>query len=247
MLRGALPSAEYDRWAPVYARYRRCHPSVLQELVRGGGLDGSSRVLEMGSGTGNYIAALNSLVGCACAAVEPSAGMRAVARRNAPGVSMNDGRAEALPFAAASFDFAFCVNVVHHVADRTALFREAFRVLVDDGTLCIATESHDMIRQRFVMSEYFPETVEADIARYSRIEDLRRMAEAAGFDEWYESVANAEMCVESADVYEAKAFSSLRMIPDAAFERGLERLKSDLGRGPLRAVVPVLTLLWASK
>jgi len=240
-------SVEYDRLAEAYGRHRKCHASVLRELVTGGGLGRRSRVLEIGAGTGNYIGALRELVACECFGVEPAGAMRELARTNAQGVEVRAGSAEELPFDERSFDFAFCVNVIHHVGDRRAFFREAFRVLGDEGTLCIATESHEMIRQRFVLAEYFPETVDADVARYSSIADLKKMAAETGFDEWHESVAGAEIVVESADAYAAKAFSSLHLIPQAAFERGLARLNAELARGALRATVPVFAMLWASK
>ena len=240
-------SVEYDGLAEAYGRYRKCHPSVLRDIVTSGALTKESRVLEIGAGTGNYVAALSELVGCACSAVEPSDGMRAIAATNAKGVEVKAGRAEELPFEAESFDLAFCVNVVHHVTDRRAFFREAFRVLRSDGSLCIATESHDMIRKRFVLSEYFPETADVDIVRYSTVADLRTMADAAGFTEWHAALANADVTVESADVYEAKAFSCLHLIPQAAFEVGLRRLKEALRRGPLRATVAAFVMLWATK
>ena len=240
-------NVEYDRLAEAYGRYRKCHPSVLRDIVTSGALTKESRVLEIGAGTGSYVAALSGLVGCACAAVEPSDGMRAIAATNAASADVRAGCAEALPFDAESFDCAFCVNVVHHVTDRPAFFREAFRVLRPDGSLCVVTESHDMIRKRFILSEYFPETADVDVARYSRIADLRTMADAAGFTEWHETIANAAVTVESADAYEAKAFSCLHLIPQAAFEVGLRRLKAALRRGPLCATVPVFAMLWATK
>jgi SAM-dependent methyltransferase len=238
---------EYDGLAEAYVRHRKCHPSVLHELVTGGELGKTSRVLEIGTGTGNYIAALQELVGCRCFAVEPSSKMREVAEKNAASVEVRPGKAEELPFEAQSMDFAFCVNVIHHVADRPRLFQEAFRVLGEGKTLCVATESHDMIRKRFVLPSYFPETVDADIARYSSIDELRGMAGNAGFGGWRETRAEAELVVESADIYEAKAFSSLHLISEEAFDAGLRRLKADLERGPLRAVVPVLAMLWITK
>jgi SAM-dependent methyltransferase len=240
-------STDDDRRSAAHARHPHFHAAVLRELVRGGGLERSSRVLEIGAGTAAYAPALSELVGCECREVEPSAVMRGIVQRGVHSAPASAGGDEALPFAAGSFDFAFCVNVVHRVGDPPSLFREAFRVLDDDGAWCVATESHDMIRNRFVLADYFPDTVAADLARYPRVDDLRRMAEAAGFDEWYECVVRAEVSVESADLYAAKAFPSLHLVSDAAFDRGLERLTSDLERGPLTGIVPVLTLLWASK
>ena len=240
-------SSNYERLAKEYGRHRKAHECAVQELVSGGGLGAESRVLEIGAGTCNYIAAVRDAVGCRCWAVEPSAAMRDIALERGLDVKVSVGKAEELPFEARSFDFAFCVNVIHHVGDRPAFFREAFRVLDEGGTLCVATESHAMIRARFVHATHFPEIVDLDIARYSSIEDPCAMAKAAGFRGWRETHVSAEIVVDSAEIYEAKAFSSLHLISDEAFARGIARLKADLARGPLRATQPIFAMLWATR
>jgi hypothetical protein len=73
------------------------------------------------------------------------------------------------------------------------------------------------------------------------------MAKTAGFRGWRETRVSAEIVVESAEVFEAKAFSSLHLISEDAFTRGIARLKADLARGPLRATEPVFAMLWATK
>jgi SAM-dependent methyltransferase len=240
-------SSDYERLAKNYGKHRSAHEGALRELLSGAGLAAESRVLEVGAGTCNYIARVREEVGCRCWAVEPSPAMREVALARGLDVQVTAGTAEELPFEERSFDFAFCVNVIHHVRDRPALFREAFRVLDERGTFCVATETHDMIRERFVHATHFPEIVDLDIARYSSIEDLRAMAKAAGFTAWRETRVLAEIVVESAEIYEAKAFSSLHLISEEAFARGLARLKADLAHGPLRATQPVFAMLWATK
>jgi ubiquinone/menaquinone biosynthesis C-methylase UbiE len=88
-----------------------------------------------------------------------------VARGRDPVLSTVVGSAERLPFAPESFDLVFCVDVVHHLADLSAFFSEAFRVLTPRSALLIATDSEQIIRTRFPLAEYFPETVDADLAR----------------------------------------------------------------------------------
>lgn len=239
-------SSDYERMASAYGRHRKAYEPLVREFVVGARLTETSRVLEIGAGTGNYSGALRELVGCRCTAVEPSAAMREIAERRALDVAVKAGSAEGLPFEDASFDFAFCVHVVHHVKDRSAFFTEAFRILDDGGTFSIATETEAMIRARFPQSEYFPASASGDVARYPRIFELERMARAAGFREWRETSLEIAVPVTSADPYEAKAFSSLHFVPDAEFETGLFRLKADLARGPMMARGG-FALLWATK
>src|SRR5262245_5595991 len=144
------------------------------------------------------------------------------------------------------FDFSFCVHCIHHFGYRLAFFTEAFRLLGDRGTLCIATESEAMIRARHPDAQYFPDAPLADVRRYPPISELERMARTAGFREWRETSLEVRVPLASADAYEAKAFSSLHFVPEELFEAGLRRLKADLARGPMLAT-SAFALLWATR
>jgi ubiquinone/menaquinone biosynthesis C-methylase UbiE len=172
--------------------------------------------------------------------------MRDIAQGRGLDVEIKAGSAGALPFDSACFDFAFCVQVIHHVKDRQAVFTEAFRVLDSRGTFCVATESEAMIRARSPLGEYFPDSVRADLGRYPPIAELERMARSTGFREWRETSLEVEVLLTSADAFEAKAFSSLHFVPEALFEDGLRRLKADLARGPMLGRGG-FALLWATK
>jgi ubiquinone/menaquinone biosynthesis C-methylase UbiE len=239
-------SSDYERMAGAYGRHRTAYEPLIRELATGARLTAKTRVLEIGAGTADYISALRRLVGCSCTAVEPSTRMREIAEGRGLDVDIRAGGAEALPLDAASFDFAFSVQVVHHVKDRRALFAEAFRVLDDGGMFCVATESHDMIRARYPLAEYFPDSISADLARYPAIPELEGMARESGFRDWRETSLDVRVPVTSADAYEAKAFSSLHFVPEASFEAGLRRLKADLARGPMMGR-GCFALLWATK
>jgi ubiquinone/menaquinone biosynthesis C-methylase UbiE len=239
-------TAEYDRLAGEYGKQRTIHEGVLRALVEGGGLGKDSRVLEIGTGTANYLAAIHELLGCHCSGVDPSVAMLEIADNRAPDVEFMVGRAEELPITPASFDFAFCVDVIHHVTDRQGLITEAFRVLDEHGTLCIVTQSEEDIRTRLPHSKYFPETIALDLARYPRLDDLERWASSAGFRGSRRTTVHLDIPILSAEKYETKAFSSLRAISQEGFEAGLRQLKADLALGPLK-VSSDYTLLWATK
>ncbi|HEY8943758.1 MAG TPA: class I SAM-dependent methyltransferase, partial [Polyangiaceae bacterium] len=178
---------------------------------------------------------------CQCTAVEPSDGMRRLVT-GATAVRPIAGTAEHLPLPSGMFDFVFCVDVAHHLVDPA----EAFRVLKPAGEICVVTDSEEMIRNRFPLAEYFPETVHADLARYPAIGHLRELADLAGFRVWRQTETTTRRLLSSVEAYEAKAFSVLHLISSSSFDVGLARLRADLTRGPLVAVARY-ALLWASK
>jgi len=239
-------SLNYDHLANAYGEHRGCHEGVLGALVEAVGTSGSARVAEVGAGTGNYAGALRRLTGCSCWAIEPSQAMLEIARSRYPDLNVEVGVAESLPLPAASVDLVFCVDVIHHVTDRPAFFAEAQRVLSAAGTLCIVTDSEDIIRNRVPLASYFPETIEVELRRYPAVSELRGLASRAGFRTWRETRVAAEVVLTSAEAYEAKAFSALHLISPSAFDAGLRRLQADLAQQPLRTTSHY-ALLWATK
>jgi len=237
---------DYDRIALEYSRHRQVHPEVLRSLIKIGGIERASKVLEVGCGTGNYVIALEVSVGCSCWGIDPSAGMLTEARSRSRETSFQLGRAGDLDFQSAFFDLVFSVDVVHHLADRRQHFREARRVLRPGGKACTATDSEWIIRHREPLTVYFPETVEIELARYPRIAGLRGVMEEAGFAEMTDN--RVEFPYELTDIqpYRDKAFSSLHLIEEEAFERGMQRLERDLGSGPIPCVSRYV-LLWGTR
>jgi ubiquinone/menaquinone biosynthesis C-methylase UbiE len=237
---------EYDQIALEYARHRKVHPEVLDGLVAHSGIGAGSRVLEVGCGTGNYIAAIQAATGCSCWAIDPSEEMLAAARSGSAGVTFQLGRAERLEFEPGSFDLVFSVDVIHHVEDHTAYFQEVYRVLKPRGLACTVTDSEWIIRLREPLAVYFPETVDVDLRRYPHMADLRSLMQEAGLDEIEEHTVEFSYQVEDSRAYRDQAFSALHLISQSGFEEGLRRLERDLENGPIPGVSRYV-LLWGRK
>jgi ubiquinone/menaquinone biosynthesis C-methylase UbiE len=229
-----------------YARHRQVHPRVLDGLMARGEIDSGSGVLEVGCGTGNYIAAIQAATGCSCWAVDPSAEMLAAARGRAGAVTFQFGRAERLGFETGSFDLVFSVDVIHHVEDHPAHFQDVYRVLKLGGLTCTVTDSEWIIRHREPLAVYFPETVDVDLRRYPRIAALRALMQEAGFDEIEEHTVEFPYEVEDSRAYRDRAFSALHLISEKGFEEGLRRMERDLESGPIQGLSRYV-LLWGSK
>jgi ubiquinone/menaquinone biosynthesis C-methylase UbiE len=239
---------DYNEIAQEYARHRRVHPDVLQDIIKHAVFDGDARVLELGCGTGNYISTLHVLLGCEAWGIDPSREMLAQAevQHEVDGVNFVQGRAERLEFPHGYFDFVFSVDVIHHVGGRRRYFEEAYRVLKPGGRVCTVTDSEAIIRHREPLSTYFPETVPLELERYPRISELRSMMEGVGFVDVEER--NVEFGHELPDLqmYRDKAYSMLHLIDEDAFQRGMRRLEADFTTGTVRRVARYV-LVWGEK
>ncbi|MGB2799103.1 MAG: methyltransferase domain-containing protein [Dehalococcoidia bacterium] len=237
---------DYDKIASDYARHRQVHPKVLEGLIMTSGIEAASKALEVGCGTGNYIVAMQGLVGCSCWGIDPAEQMLSMAEEGLLKVSFQCGKAERIDFPRNFFDLVFSVDVIHHVGHRLDYFQEAYRVLKTGGKVCTVTDSAWIIRHRQPLAAYFPETVEVDLGRYTPIAELRQIMEQVGFGEITENTV--EYCYQQTDIqpYRDKAFSCLRLISEEAFQSGIERMERDLRTGPIQCV-PRYLLLWGMK
>jgi SAM-dependent methyltransferase len=122
------PTKRFTSRVEDYIRYRPSYPGAMVPwLARECGLAATSRIADIGSGTG-ILSRLFLDCGCHVFAVEPNAGMRAAAERLFAGESRFesvDGRAEATTLPAASVDFVTAGQSFHWFDPETA--RTEFR------------------------------------------------------------------------------------------------------------------------
>jgi SAM-dependent methyltransferase len=123
---------------PEYAVPAGCKGSgseaALRWLADGLELRGDSRVLDDGAGVGGPAGWLAAERGVSPVCAEPMPDAVRAAHRlfGLPGVV---AAAQALPFADASFDAAWCLGVLCTLSDKAAALGELRRVLADDGRL----------------------------------------------------------------------------------------------------------------
>lgn len=237
---------DYQQLAAEYAVHRQVHPGVLQQLLEVSGVAADSDVLDVGCGTGNYVAALSSLVGCRCTGIEPCEEMLEQARQTCPDARLIRGAGEALPFEPGAFDLVYSVDVMHHLEDLAGFFSEAWRVLRPGGKLCVVTDSEEIIRSREPLSTFFPGTVAADLARYPSQGELVVRMRDVGFAEIGDVVVELQRPLTDVGPYRGRAFSCLHLISPEEFEEGLKQLEEAVRAGTARVVSRSL-LLWGLK
>ena len=113
---------------------------AAQQLVRGAEIRRGQAVLDVACGTGVLAREAVAATGDAgkVSGLDRNDGMLAVARRLAPGIDWQLGRAEALPFADRRFDRVFSQFGLMFFDDRTAALREMRRVMKPGGRLQVA-------------------------------------------------------------------------------------------------------------
>lgn len=142
-------------------------------------IEATDWILDIGCGHGRSLAALAALApqGRVMGA-DPSVLMTAIALRrnrklvNEGKVEVVTARADALPFAAASFDKAMCVNVVYFWPDLSAALFETARVLKPGGRIALVfrTDADPATRA-------FP----TDVYRFRPLRQMIAELQAAGF------------------------------------------------------------------
>lgn len=232
-----LQRVNYDEIATEYDRRYQVSPmkpvgAALRTVL--GGL-GAARVLEVGCGTGHWLAEL-AAPGREMFGLDASMGMlRAAQAKVASSAYLAHGQAEHLPFRAASFEFVYVVNALHHFTDRQRFIDEARRVLAPGGALAIIGMTPPR-REDWYVYEYFDGTYEIDIARFASRETLRDWLTAAGFVRVESRIIheiNEERVGRAVldDVFvEKRSTSQLALLSEEAYQIGIRRLRAAIAR-----------------
>ena len=239
-------NVDYDRVAPRYrARYSHADYAEVESAVRAFAADAAD-VLEVGCGTGHWVARFASTARRSVG-VDPSTGMLRRADDELKGRCLVRGVAEALPFPDDTFDFVFAINALHHFADPATAWTEVARVLRPGGRCATVGLDPSTGADQWYVYDYFPRTLALDRRRYPSSPRIRAWLEASGFHEISTSVAQHIPAREPARAYvESPAFhrhvtSQLSLLTDEEFESGLAAIWRDIRRGEEAGTPAVLS------
>ena len=216
----------FSRARAVLPENRRLWTAIFRNWMAGARV-----VVDVGAGVGLYSTVLaGAFEDAEVIAVEPSERMRAVAQSEHAHerVSYRAGRAEALPLDDATADGAMLSNVLHHVDDRRAAATELHRVLRPGGTVVIRGSLRDSLRLNPHWS-FFPGALAISEAKTPSVGEVVELFSDAGFVHIASDIVeqpNAPDLSAFAERIALRAISSLELLDDDEFERGLTELRA---------------------
>jgi ubiquinone/menaquinone biosynthesis C-methylase UbiE len=161
---------EYEAWFDEHPYVFKSEVEAIREMLPEGD---KLRGIEVGLGTGRFSKALGIKEG-----VEPSVPMRTLAIQR--GIEIMDGVAEELPYGDLKFDFVLMAFCISYFTKLRAPFKEAHRVLKNNGSLVVGF----LDRESAIGREYESRKAESTFykqAIFYSVEKVQKELRATGF------------------------------------------------------------------
>ncbi|MGC8497257.1 MAG: class I SAM-dependent methyltransferase [Thermoplasmata archaeon] len=190
-------------------------------------IDCSSKVLDLGCGTGRIAITMQLLTGAKITGLDNSTKMLEIAGKKYGHVSWLKDDLDNLKFQDCCFDLILLVFVIHHLQNLESLLRKLKNMLGSNGSLIIVTVSREHIINwpKSLCLDQFPRFIDIDLARFQDINALKILLEGIGYEVNIESF-NDETVYKKDDYIERvrkKYLSTLSVLNDKEFELGFRK------------------------
>lgn len=237
---------DYDRIAESYdQRYALNRlDGVARALEERIDRSGAATVLDVGCGTGRWLAELTPSTGLAIG-LDRSLGMLLRVPGGTGREALICGSGDEIPCRDAAVDLVTCVNVIHHLAAPSSFVTDAVRLLRSKGALAVVGLDPHQNRDRWYLYDYFPEARALDLRCYPSVDQLRNWM----IDSGLESIETVEVerirrRFTGGEILEdyflqRQASSQLALLPDEAWAEGLHRIRRAIREGESQGEPPV--------
>jgi ubiquinone/menaquinone biosynthesis C-methylase UbiE len=197
-------------------------------------LSRESKVLELFCGEGDYLFTMKQSTGASVFGVDASTEELILAKRKDPELNLVLGTIGGIPFKRDCLDFVYMIDPLPPMKEWQFGLEGIREVLRDGGEICIVTRSDGQAEEELLV-KYFPSLSKGKKRRYASIYRLSQLVKESGFRSLESQVWEGEIVSGLSflrDV-ENKTYPELSEIPQREYEKGLERLTSELGPGSL--------------
>ena len=222
----------FERSTQSYDRGRPEYPSqAALSLLDRCGIGSSSRVLELGAGTGKFTRFILGRTDHVLAS-DPSPAMRSRFHEKFPSVPCAGALAERIPAAAAAFDAVICAQCFHWFADAESM-AEIARVLVPGGRLgLIWNVRDDRVSWMTALTEIIDRHT-GDAPRYSSGEWKQVLALAGGWKDLQEETRRHVVVCDRATVLDRVAsISFIAALEEPQHRQVLDQVEALLDTHP---------------
>jgi ubiquinone/menaquinone biosynthesis C-methylase UbiE len=231
----------YSSISAIYDISRKANSETVQKLMELLHFNSEMVFLDMGCGTGNYLAAImqisKDIIG-----IDISMSMLEQARKKAPYLQLICGDVTSLPFATETFSGAFAIQILHHLRKKADFLRETRRVLKTGSYVAIHSCSHSQMGA-FWFYHYFPKCLEIDLARIPDTCEICFLLEKSGFSNigveicYHDTVVSNETPERYLDKNYRNGVSTFAFLTDDEIELGCDKIRQDMSSGDVYRVV----------
>lgn len=239
---------DYNNISGDYSIHRNASITVVNHILEKIKNKRIEKILEIGCGTADYLFAMTQQLKCDSYGFDNSENMINEANKKNPGLNLSiDNLGKVFDYNDNYFDLVYSIDVIHYVKDLNHYFKECNRVLNKCGIVLTITDSREDLENRTI-TKYFPESLEIEKKRYPSVYRIIENMKNKGFKqiEITHTEREYQMSEEVFQKFENKAFSSVRLISEENFERGIKRIEEDMKKNNC-FVKELYTYIWGVK
>jgi cyclopropane fatty-acyl-phospholipid synthase-like methyltransferase len=235
----------YDNISENYSLYRNASSTVVNHILGKLKNKNIKKVLEIGCGVADYLYVLKQQLKCASYGFDNSGSMIDEANKKNPGLNLNiNDMHNVFDYSENYFGLVYSIDVIHYVNELSHYFKEINRVLNKDGLILTVTDSEEDLRNRTI-TKYFPESLGIEKKRYPGVNKIVENMENNGFIKIRITHTEREykMDDKTFQKFQNKAFSSIRLISEESFKKGIKKIEEDMKNNKC-LVKELYTYIW---